>query len=253
MLSLKTWETVTDYKIGEHPITFKVKRLGFTESKPFNVAFGKIRIDAPITARMKMGRATAALGERGIAIMAAALTAAGLAVPPRTDDIDADVAAHGKALADAGIPSPEIPAEQERELVNDVSLASREVEAADALLADSIDDAWVASCFAKFVKDVAGLEVDGVPITTGEQLHPIADRPLVLRVLREIRSFSHLGEAEKNGSPSPSPSAPGAREADGGLIAVPAESADSPRPATATETRPEPTSCSERVAEAVPV
>lgn len=252
MLSLKTWEPTT-YDVGGHPITFEIKRLGFTESKPFNVAFGKIRIDAPIAARSKMERASSALTEKGLAAAAGALVAAGATPPPRTADLDADIKAHNDALAAAGVRMPDLPADVERELYVDLSAAAREVAEADALLDASLDDAFVARCFRDYLRNVQGLEIDGVAVDTGEALHAHADRHLVLFVLRKIRSFSHLGEAEKNGSSSPSPSAPGAEAEGGALTAAPVESAALPTSAIATATRPEQTSYSEPAEAVAPV
>jgi hypothetical protein len=252
MLSLKTWEPTT-YTVGGHPITFEVKRLGFTESKPFNIAFGKIRFDAPATSRAGLQRATSALTERGIGIVVAALEAAGVSVPARTEDADADFAAYTAALTAAGHRAPEVPVEQERELLGDVAAAARQVAEADAAFTASIDDAWVADVFRQYVRNVQGLEMDGDAITTGEALYRIADPLLILNVLKAVRGFSHLGETEKNGSSSPSPSAPGAEAVGGASTAPPAESADSQMPATATEIRPEPRSCSERAEVVAPV
>lgn len=282
MLSLTQWEP-SEHTVGDHTITFEVKRLSFIEAKAFQVHANRLRFDvlmsqASLFEAMQREdvRARRDCLKRGV-------QAAGLPWPTLDEAKAGWQARHAQAVAEAAEPDraglaaltveavaddellmleasarlkaaghdvPELSVEETARL-----LAAQEPHIAAvgdkmAAFAASLDDDWIVSTFEHYVRKVTGVEVDGEPITTGAQLLAVADQNLVLYVLRRIKALAELSAQAKKTSSLPHTSAPGVRTSGASEIVGPVESADSRPRATVTAIPTAPGSSS--VSEAAP-
>lgn len=281
MLSLRQWEP-SSYELGDHTITFEVKRLGFLESKPWLVHANRMRFDVLLAQgriieamqheerKALRGFLKGAAADAGIAwptvedarqgwrerhaeAVAKAPDNADLAAltdegEPDEDVVFMEVNARFKA---AGLDVPEMGLEATAALVaaQEPHLAAAAAKMAE--FSESLDDPWIAKTFNDYVRNVDGVEIDGKPATTGDALLSVADDTLVMYVMRRVKELCSLSAQAKKTSSLPRTSAPEARTPDGGPTAPPAASADGPTPATVTETLPEQPSSS--VSETGPV
>jgi hypothetical protein len=264
MLQLTTWEP-SAYALGDHSITFEVKRLGFVEAKAFQVHANRMRFDvlmaqgAIIEAMQReerqarrdhlvaalaiagiapptMDEARAGWVERHAAAVAANPEDAALAALT-VEQVDADdlfVLEAGQRLKAAGIAAPEL------SLADTAALVARQephLVAANEKYAEfsaSIGDDWVAQVFTDYVRHVQGIAVDGVPVTTGSGLLAVGDDNLVLYVLRRVKELSNLSTHAKKISSLPRTSAQAARTSGAFATVAPVASEDSPPRATVT-------------------
>jgi hypothetical protein len=174
MLNLKTWEPVTYYldEEREAPITFKVKRLQFIEAEPLKLILASAM--AAMEPTLAKQQAAEEAGE-------AARNAA------RASGADED------SIQRAG--QAAMQAESAKHDPQEALAAMRETYKAVPK-----DD--VARAFSEYIRDVEGLAVDGVKVTTGDQLHAIADEQLVFFVLGSLRRFAKLSVTEGKASSS---------------------------------------------------
>lgn len=93
----------------------------------------------------------------------------------------------------------------------------------------ALNPVLVRQVFTDCVRNVAGLEIDFLPITTGAALCEAADQALLQAVLLELRRLTDLSAKEAKSSGSPSTS-------DSGVSEPP--STDSPAPSTEPEVLP---------------
>lgn len=212
MLKLRTWTPVT-YQGQGFTLTMELKRLPFVEEKSFAVHYNRIRRGrlnrALMLAMAEERQRKAWLVRRGNA----QLEAASLPTVAVGEDLDAALGAIASAREAAGLPETPLTPDELRELMPD-PVASREQEAeqeaAFAEYMDSLDAEWLAGVFARYVNNVAGLEIDGEPVRTGEALLAVADGPLIFFVIETVRELAGLSESEKKASSSPSTSEPAA-------------------------------------------
>lgn len=272
MLSLSQWEP-SEHTVGDHAITFEVKRLSFVEAKAFQVHSNRLRFDVLVSqgAIIEAMQREDARARREC--LKRALADAGLSWPTLDDAKAGWQARHAQAVADdvdgvtsvtvdavpadelllleatarlkaAGHDVPELSADDTARLVAEQEPHIRAIGDKMAEFAASLDDEWIVSTFERYVRHVRGVEVDGEPVTTGAQLLAVADENLVLYVLRRIKALCELSAHAKKTSSLPRTSAPEARTFGGSEIARPAERADSLPPATATQTPTVPVSSS---------
>lgn len=276
MLSLKQWEP-SAHTAGDHTITFEVKRLGFLEAKAFQAHANRLRFDVLLSQgsiieamqredlrarRSSLRRAVDAAevpwptldeakagwrARHALAVEAASDEAresvAVLTVEAVADDEILMLEAASRLKA-AGHEVPELSVEETTRLVAEQEPHIIAVGEKMAEFGRSLNDPWIASTFADYVRNVDGVEVDGARITTGAQLLAVADEGLVLYVIRRIKALCELSAASGKTLSLPRTSAPEARTGNGASIVPPVVSADSPSLATVTATPAAPGSSS---------
>jgi hypothetical protein len=99
---------------------------------------------------------------------------------------------------------------------------------------DVVPDEQMREWFAKNVRNVGGLYVDGQAITTGIELLDEADDGLILFVLLKLRDLAGLTEKEGKASSSPSRFTSLPAPSDSTSPAGSTESADGPQPSAVT-------------------
>lgn len=207
MLKLRSWEKV-QYEGDGFTVDMEVKRLGFLEEKAFSVQMNRVRRDR-VVKHMLIAQAEER-ERRGklIARMNRLLVAAGHEAVPVGEDLDATYAAIEARFKEVGLEEPPLSAEELEDILRADEGRILERQEAMQEYMQSLDPAWLAQVFTDYVRNVSGLEIDDVAITTGEALAAVADQGLTLFVLEAIRGFAGLTSAEKKASSSPPISAP---------------------------------------------
>lgn len=184
MLNLRTWEPVTYYldEGRESGITFKVKRLQFVEAEP-----------------MKL-------------ILASAMAAMEPTLARQQTVEDARVAAQNAARASGADEEAIEKAGNAAAMSQSSKYDPQETLSALRETYKAIPKEDVARAFREYVKDVEGVAVDGTELSTGEQLHTIADEQLVFFVLGSLRRYAKLSVTEGKASSSSPTSASAATE-----------------------------------------
>ena len=111
-----------------------------------------------------------------------------------------------------------------------VGVARNDPESSDSIFT-ALDPEWVKGLFAKWVRPVAPIEVEGeAAIESGEGLFGVVSSGVVVQVLFKLQKLALLTEAEGKASSSPSTSEPAGTSGAGGSPATSTENGDGPTP-----------------------
>ena len=220
ILNLSRWKRF-EYETREgQTVAFEVKRLNALEAAPFLAAMA--------VASGQIAECYAEIQRLTEALPADQIAPAGEPIEPK--DSAPDVAKAYEAEYEAwGKAHPEYLQGLRAQTLAVQKLDSRSRELR-AKVSELIPLDLVERAFGKYVRNVEGLELDGVRATTGPDLLEIADQRMLLDVLGHVREMSEISGPKVKASGSPSTSSLVAVTSDSGSVATHTGGEDGPQP-----------------------